>query len=103
MSSHRVSTDGDNDINTEVIIIPQNIKILRCKLSAKNPNIGCSIDAQICDNDNTIVAIAIVMPNFTAINGIIGFSIPVYISFVKCAVLSQNCVFFSLKFSINKF
>ena len=43
---------------------------------------------------NTTVAIAIVIPNFAAINGIIGLIKPVYESFIKCPNDNQVIAFF---------
>ena len=84
------SATPDNGINSEDKISPQNIKDRFNILSAKNPNIGCKSDEKICETVKMIVAIAIEIPIFAAINGIIGFSIPVYTSFTKCAPQSQN-------------
>ena len=70
-------------INIDEKINPQNTKILFTMLSAKNPNIGCKMFAVIFEILNTTVATAIEIPNFAAINGIIGLSIPVQTSFAK--------------------
>ena len=61
----------------ELRISPQKINTRFSILSAKNPKIGCNNDEKMLEILITIVAIAMVIPNFAAINGIIGFSIPV--------------------------
>lgn len=71
-------------INIDDIINPQNIKERFVMLSAKNPNTGCKRDENICDTVRIIAAIDIESPISAAIKGIIGFNIPVYISFTKC-------------------
>lgn len=90
---------------------PQNIKSLLWLLSAKNPKIGCNSEENICETVSITVAIAIDIPIFAAINGIIGFNTPVYMSFIKCPPLNQTKAFlfwdklFSIrefKFKINK-
>ena len=50
---------------------------------------------------NTTVAIAIVIPSFPAINGIIGFINPVYESFIKCPKESQFVAFFVFIFYLK--
>ncbi|MBQ1612774.1 MAG: hypothetical protein II085_04795 [Alphaproteobacteria bacterium] len=47
-------------------------------------------NAHIWDKLIITVAIAMVIPNFAATKGIMGFNIPVYTSFVKCAIFNQN-------------
>ena len=59
-------------------------------LSAKKPNNGCSILEHICEILIKTAATAIENPNFAAINGIIGFKKPVYISHTKCAKHNHN-------------
>ncbi len=53
-------------------------------LSAKNPNMGCKSDENICETVKITAAIPIDIPILAAIKGIIGFRIPVYISLIKC-------------------
>ena len=58
-------------------ISPQNIINLWYELSAIYPITGCKRDENMCETVRTIVATAIEIPIFAAINGIIGFTIPV--------------------------
>lgn len=67
---------GVKGTKIEERINPQNIKNLFSILSAKNPNIGCSMDEHICETLIINVATAIEKFNFEAINGIIGFKKP---------------------------
>lgn len=68
---------AESGINIDERINPQNINPLFVMLSAKNPNTGCNRDENICEIVKIIVAAAIVIPIFAAINGIIGFKTPV--------------------------
>jgi hypothetical protein len=68
---------GTRVINTDDSNNPQNINALWRILSAKNPKIGCKIDAKMCEQLKIIVAIGIEMFACSAINGIIGLSNPV--------------------------
>ena len=85
----------ENGIKIEDRINPQNINTRFTFLSAQKPNMGCNSDENMCEIVSTIVAIAIETPIFAAKNGIIGFKIPVYISFIKCPPLSQIKAFLS--------
>ena len=76
---------GANGIKIEDMTSPQKIKARLWILSAKYPKTGCKIFAAILEMLSTTVAIAIDMPNLAEINGIIGLSMPVEISFTKCA------------------
>ena len=74
---------GANGMNIEDITSPQKIKARLWILSAKYPKTGCKIFAVMLDMLNTTVAIAIDIPSFAEINGMIGLSMPVDISFIK--------------------
>lgn len=80
---------GTSGINTDVNISPQNISARFLILSAKNPKYGCSNEENICEQLKIIVAIGIEIWACSAINGIIGFNKPVYMSFTKCAPHNQ--------------
>ena len=84
---------GASGIKSDIKINPQKIKNLLSILSAKNPNIGCIIEEQICEILIIIVAIAIEKPNFAAINGIIGLRKPLYTSATRCAKHNQIIAF----------
>jgi hypothetical protein len=68
---------GAVEMKIEVIIRPQKIKNRRWILSAKNPNIGWIRDEKMWDMVRIMVANAIEMDSFAAMNGIIGLRNPV--------------------------
>jgi len=74
---------GTSEMKIEVNNNPQKMKARFLILSAKNPKYGCNNDENICEQLKIIVAIGIVILICSAINGIIGFKNPVYISFTK--------------------
>jgi hypothetical protein len=88
-----LSLAGTSEIKIEVNNKPQKIRALFLILSAKNPKNGCNNDEKICEQLKIIVAIGIDIFTCSAINGIIGFKNPVYMSFMKCAPLSHIWVF----------
>ena len=65
-----LGADEAKGMKIDAKISPQKTKKRFRILSAKKPNIGCSILEQICVIATRTVAIAIEKPNFAAMNGI---------------------------------
>ena len=80
---------GTSEMKIDVNSNPQKINARFRILSAKNPKYGCNKDEKMCEQLKIIVATGIEILICSAINGIIGFRSPVYISFTKCAEQSH--------------